>query len=170
MPKLCHLEKTSLRGLPGRAQRPWKSEDLWGKPLEWQLGGDIRSLPGSTLPGWENSHEGGWGRYLNIPMEESQHLGTCCREGTTADLIPDFSTISPIGLSPSSPSYPRFLFLFLFLSFIYLFAFRATPEAHGSSQVRNLSCWPIPQPQQHGIQAKSATYTAVDANSNSLTH
>ena len=32
------------------------------------------------------------------------------------------------------------------------------------------SCWPTPQSQQHGIQAKSATYAAAHGNPGSLTH
>ena len=32
------------------------------------------------------------------------------------------------------------------------------------------SCWPTPLPQQHEIQAKSATYTATHGNTRSLTH
>ena len=32
------------------------------------------------------------------------------------------------------------------------------------------SCWPTPEPQQHGIQAPSATYTTAPVNARSLTH
>ena len=33
-----------------------------------------------------------------------------------------------------------------------------------------LSCWPIPQPQLHSIQAASVTYTTALGNTGSLTH
>ena len=33
-----------------------------------------------------------------------------------------------------------------------------------------LSCWPIPQPQLHSIQAASVTYTIAQGNTGSLTH
>ena len=36
-------------------------------------------------------------------MGDSQHLGTCCREGPTADLIPNFNTTSHTGLTPFPP-------------------------------------------------------------------
>ena len=32
-----------------------------------------------------------------------------------------------------------------------------------------LRCWPTPQPQQHGIQVKSVTYTTAPSNARSLT-
>ena len=32
------------------------------------------------------------------------------------------------------------------------------------------SCWPMPHPQQNGIQATSAAYTTVHGNTRSLTH
>ena len=64
------------------------------------------------------------------------------------------------------------LFLFGFILFYCLF--RATPAAYGSSQARGFILFfiflgPIPQPQQHGIQAVSATYTTVHSNPGSLT-
>ena len=44
---------------------------------------------------------------------------------------------------------------FLFCFFVFLLHFRATPEAHGSSQVRGqfgaAAAGPTPQPQQHQI-------------------
>ena len=64
---------------------------------------------------------------------------------------------------------PWFHFFFSFLSFF----FRATPSAYGGSQARGQnSCthWPTPQPQQHQIQATSATYTTTHSNIGSLTH
>ena len=53
------------------------------------------------------------------------------------------------------------------------FLFRATPAAYGSSwargQIRTAAA-SLPQPQQHWIQAASATYAAVCSNARSLTH
>ena len=40
----------------------------------------------------------------------------------------------------------------------------------GQGLNRSYSCQPIPQPQQHRIQATSATYTTVHGNTRSLTH
>ena len=50
--------------------------------------------------------------------------------------------------------------------------FRAEPKAYGGSSESNqsCSCWPTPQPQQHGIQATSVTYTTAHGNAGSLTH
>ena len=59
----------------------------------------------------------------------------------------------------------------------FLFPFvvsRASPAAYGGSQARgsDRSCSrrPTPQPQPHGIQAASATYTTARGNAGSLTH
>ena len=45
--------------------------------------------------------------------------------------------------------------------------------AYGGSQARGqigaAAAWPTPQPQQHGIQAASATYTTVHSEVRSLT-
>ena len=35
---------------------------------------------------------------------------------------------------------------------------------------RSCSCWPTPQPQQHGIQAESVTYAIAYCNTRSITH
>ena len=49
--------------------------------------------------------------------------------------------------------------------------FRAAPTSYGGSR-SNWSCshWPIPQPQQHQIQAESVIYTTAHCNTGSLTH
>ena len=64
---------------------------------------------------------------------------------------------------------------FLFVCLFGLFAFsRAAPRAYGGSQARGpigaVAAGPVPQPQQCGIQAMSATYTTGHGNAGSLTH
>ena len=63
------------------------------------------------------------------------------------------------------PSY----FFFVFLPFSW-----ATPTVYGGFQARGLigavATGLTPQPQQHGIQATSATYTTAHGNAGSLTH
>ena len=56
--------------------------------------------------------------------------------------------------------------------FFFFDHFRATPSAYGGSQARGQSCsrWPTPQPQQHQIQALSATYTTAHGNTGSSAH
>ena len=62
--------------------------------------------------------------------------------------------------------YFSFFFFFAFLSF-----FRAAPVAYGSPQARGrIGAVATPQPQQHGIQASSVTYTTAHCNTGSLTH
>ena len=58
---------------------------------------------------------------------------------------------------------------FFFLSFSL---FRAAPAAYGGSQAPNQSRShrPTPQPQQHGIQAMTATFSTAHGNASSLTH
>ena len=50
----------------------------------------------------------------------------------------------------------------------------AIPAAYGGSQSRGgitaTAAWPMPQPQQCGIQAASATYITAHGNAGSLTH
>ena len=61
-----------------------------------------------------------------------------------------------------------------FLGFVCVCLFRATPAAYGGSQargqIRAISRWPMPQPQQHTIPAASATYITAHSNAVSLTH
>ena len=63
---------------------------------------------------------------------------------------------------------------FFFFFFFFFGLLRAIPTAYGGSQARGLnrSCswWPTPQPQQRGIQAASATYTAAHGKARSFTH
>ena len=63
-------------------------------------------------------------------------------------------------------------FIFYYL-FIYLFLlFRVAPAAYGGSQARGqigAVAWPTAQPQQHRIQATSATYSTAQGNARSLT-
>ena len=57
--------------------------------------------------------------------------------------------------------------------FIYLviYLFRATCVAYGNFQTRGqISCQPMPQPQQRGIQVASVSYTTTHENAGSLTH
>ena len=64
-----------------------------------------------------------------------------------------------------------FVFCFLFCLFAISWA---TPPAYGGSQARGLigavACQPMPEPQQRGIQAASATYATAHGNAGSLTH
>ena len=58
---------------------------------------------------------------------------------------------------------------------LFFFSFKVTPMTYGSSLARGwiratYSCWPMPQPKQHEIQAFSTTYTATHSNTRSLTH
>ena len=61
---------------------------------------------------------------------------------------------------------------------MYLFSLfdfsRAAPAAYGGSQARGLiravAAKPMPEPQQHGIRAVSATYTTAHGNARSVTH
>ena len=63
---------------------------------------------------------------------------------------------------------------FHFKIIFYFLLFMAAPVAYGSSQARGQTAapaaGPTPQPQQHGIQAVSATYTTAHDNIRSLTH
>ena len=56
------------------------------------------------------------------------------------------------------------LFILFFLTFVFV---RATPVVCRGSQARgsngNYSCRPVPQPQQHHIQAASVTYIQLTA-------
>ena len=67
----------------------------------------------------------------------------------------------------------RYLCCLLYFSF-FLFAFEGctycTWRLPGQGFNLSYSCWPTLQPQQRGIQAMSATYTAVHQNDRSLTH
>ena len=73
-----------------------------------------------------------------------------------------------------------FFFFFFFLVFFFFFfflVFLGLPQRHMEvprlgvkSEHQSYSCWPIPQPQQCGIQAKSATYTIAHSNAGSLTN
>ena len=67
----------------------------------------------------------------------------------------------------------NFIFLNFFIFFYFCVFSRATPVACGGSQARGLiSCShrPVPEPQQHQIQAAPATYTTAHSNTGSLTH
>ena len=65
------------------------------------------------------------------------------------------------------------MYLFIYL-FIYFCLFRAAPAAYGSFQARGqmgaVAAGLMLQPQQHAIQAVSATDTTVHSNAGSLTH
>ena len=66
------------------------------------------------------------------------------------------------------------IYLFIYL-FICLFVFcRAAPVAYGGSQAGGLigavAAKPMPEPQQLGIRAASATYTTAHDNARSPTH
>ena len=60
----------------------------------------------------------------------------------------------------------------IYYTLFFSLVFRATPVAYGGSQGsnRSYSCQPTPQPQQHGIQAPSETYTTAHGSAGSLTH
>ena len=66
-------------------------------------------------------------------------------------------------------------FIYLFILFFCLFLFLwAAPAAYGGSQARDrigaVAAGSTPEPQQRGIQAASATYTAAHGNAGWLTH
>ena len=65
-------------------------------------------------------------------------------------------------------------FFFFFFFFVFLLFIWAAPTAYGGSQDRgsNRSCShrPMPETQQCGIRAVSATYTTAHGNAGSLTH
>ena len=74
-------------------------------------------------------------------------------------------------------SFGGFLFLlvgWLFFVCLLFCLFRAAPAAYGGSQARGqvgtMAASLLPQPQQHGIQAASETYTTAHGNARSLTH
>ena len=75
-------------------------------------------------------------------------------------------------LNPTSIIFFFFFFLLFFFFFFFFLLFRAAPAAHGGSYTRDwsgaISCQPQPQPQQHHIQARSATYTTAQSNTGSL--
>ena len=57
--------------------------------------------------------------------------------------------------------------------YIFFYLFRATPmymEAPRLGVKSSYSCQPMPQPQQHQIQASSVTYTTAPGSTGSLTH
>ena len=64
--------------------------------------------------------------------------------------------------------------LVLFVRFILFLIFRSAPTAYGESQatgqIGGYRCWPMPQPQQLGIQAFAVTFTTALGNARSLTH
>jgi len=70
----------------------------------------------------------------------------------------------------SSSVIPHLCFLFFFLFFLL---FRATPEAHGSSQARSLiraTVAGFTTATARQIRAATATYNAAHDNARSLTH
>ena len=70
-------------------------------------------------------------------------------------------------LGPFSAS-KSFFYLFIYFFFCLL---RAAPAACGGSQARGLiGAVAYTEPQQHQIQAASATYTAAHGNTGSSTH
>ena len=58
------------------------------------------------------------------------------------------------------------------LSFSFCFLEPRLPQTEVPSQGSHLSygCWPMPQAQQHGTWAASATYTTAHSNTGSWTH
>ena len=58
----------------------------------------------------------------------------------------------------------------VYLFFIYFLFFRATPVAHGGSQVRGHIRAVAPSPYHSHIWATSVTYTTAHGNKRSLTH
>ena len=63
------------------------------------------------------------------------------------------------------------LSFFFFCLFVFLgphLQHMEVPRLRGSNW--SCSCWPMPEPQQRGIRAASATYTPAHSNTGSLTH
>ena len=83
-------------------------------------------------------------------------------------------TIIPLYFSDLCMALFIYLFMYLFIYlFIYLLLFRAAPMSYGSSGLvsnQSYTCWPIPQPQQCGIWATSATYSTTHSHAGSLIH
>ena len=69
---------------------------------------------------------------------------------------------------PISKIPPLAFFFFFFLIFLGPHQWHMEVPRQGPNQ--SCSCRPMPQPQQHGIQATSATYTTAHGNAGSLTH
>ena len=66
-----------------------------------------------------------------------------------------------------------FLFFGVFFVFFFFLFSLATPVAYRGSQARSNQSYshqPMPEPQQHGIRAASATYTTAHGNAGFLTH
>ena len=68
------------------------------------------------------------------------------------------------------------IFLFFAFNFYFLISFCLLWPHHsrwrfpGKGSNGSCSCWPTPQPQQHGIRTTSATYTTAHSHTGSLTH
>ena len=82
-------------------------------------------------------------------------------------VIPFYITSGSVWRFNSSTSHQHLLLSILFFRF-----FRASPEAHGSSQAKgqNYSCQPRAHPQQCQIRVISVTYTTALGKAGSLTH
>ena len=66
-----------------------------------------------------------------------------------------------------------FILVVTFFSSFFFPLFKAAPTTYAGSQARvnqSCSCWPMPQPWQHRIQAMPATYATAQGNARSLTH
>ena len=65
------------------------------------------------------------------------------------------------------------LYLLYLLFFVRALLFRAAPMAYGSSWARGqigYNCWRTSQPQQHGIQTTSVTFTIAHGNTRFFIH
>ena len=83
--------------------------------------------------------------------------------------------LSLVILIVAVPGDLSYLMKWLFFFFFFFFClFRATPTAYGNFQARGqigtVATDLTPQPEQHQIQATSATYTTAHSNTKSLTH
>ena len=96
-----------------------------------------------------------------------------------AGTICDFAS-QPSSFSVESPSTGNWESVLLTLlqvrlSFFFFFFFGGGPHTHGIQRFPgwgsnwNCSCQPMRQPQQHQIQASSATYSTAHSNTGSLT-
>ena len=104
------------------------------------------------------------------PKTLKEHMSSHC--GSTASALVTVETQVPSLALAQWVKRFSILFIYLFLFFFFPFVFLGLLLRHmelprlGSNQ----SYSHRPTPQQHGIQAESATYTTAHGNASSLTH
>ena len=71
---------------------------------------------------------------------------------------------------PQSPFEFSLIFIFFLFSLVFLPFLRLLPWHMEVPRLGRCSCQPMPEPQQWGIRAVSATYTTAHGNGGSWTH